>query len=65
MAGVTLSVEEIHAAPPEVRRWLEQEIVRALGMHPLQEHPTEPAAPPLTGSKRIPRTTIPAMWTSG
>jgi hypothetical protein len=49
MAGVTLSVEEIHAAPPEVRRWLEQEIVRALGMHPLQEHPTEPAAPPLTG----------------
>jgi hypothetical protein len=48
MAGITLSVEEIRAAPPEVRRWLEQEIVRALGMHPLQEHPTEPP-PPLIG----------------
>jgi hypothetical protein len=48
MAGVTLSVEEIHAAPPEVRRWIEQEIIRSLGMHPLQEHPA-PATPPLIG----------------
>jgi hypothetical protein len=43
MAGITLSVEEIRAAPPEVRRWLEEELARALGMHPLQEH----AAPPM------------------
>jgi hypothetical protein len=48
MAGITLSVDEIHAAPPEVRRWLEQEIVRALGMHPPQDH-TAPATPPLIG----------------
>ncbi len=48
MAGITLSVEEIRAAPPEVRRWLEQEIVRALGMHPLQDH-APPATPPLIG----------------
>jgi hypothetical protein len=49
MAGITLSAEEIRAAPPEVRRWLEQEIVRALGMHSLQEHPAQPAPPPLIG----------------
>jgi hypothetical protein len=34
MAGITLSVDEIKAAPPEVRRWLEQEIVRAFGGQP-------------------------------
>ena len=48
MAGITLTVEEIRAAPPEVRRWLEQEVVRVLGMHPLQEHPP-PATPQLVG----------------
>lgn len=31
MVGLTLSAEEIRAAPPEVRRWLEQEMVRAFG----------------------------------
>jgi hypothetical protein len=49
MAGLTLSVEEIRGAPPDVRRWLEQEVVRALGMHPLHERPTQPAPPPLIG----------------
>jgi hypothetical protein len=34
MAGITLSAEEIKAAPPEVRRWLEQEMVRAFGVQP-------------------------------
>jgi hypothetical protein len=34
MAGITLSMEEIRAAPPEVRRWLEQEIARAIGAVP-------------------------------
>lgn len=49
MAGLTLSVEEIHAAPPEVRRWLEQEIVRTLGLHLLQEPVAQAAMPPLVG----------------
>jgi hypothetical protein len=31
MAGITLTTEEIRGAPAEVRRWLEQEIVRAMG----------------------------------
>ena len=34
MAGITLSADEIKAAPPEVRRWLEQEIVHAFGGWP-------------------------------
>ena len=34
MAGITLSVDEIKAAPPEVRRWLEMEVLRALGVQP-------------------------------
>jgi hypothetical protein len=31
MLGVTLSVDEIEAAPPDVRRWLKQEIAYSLG----------------------------------
>lgn len=46
MAGITLSMDEIKAAPPEVRRWLEQEMVRAFGVHPA---PALPAAAPLIG----------------
>jgi hypothetical protein len=34
MAAITLSADEIKAAPPEVRRWLEQEIIRTLGPLP-------------------------------
>lgn len=45
MAGITLSADEIKAAPPEVRRWLEHEVLRALGVAP-----AAPAAPhPLVG----------------
>ncbi|HTI83578.1 MAG TPA: hypothetical protein VL614_24245 [Acetobacteraceae bacterium] len=45
MAGITLSADEIKAAPPEVRRWLEHEVLRALGLAP-----AAPAAPhPLVG----------------
>jgi hypothetical protein len=33
MVGITLSPEQIRAAPPEVRRWLEQELAVALGLH--------------------------------
>ena len=34
MAGLALSAEEIRNAPPAVRHWLEQEIVRTLGLQP-------------------------------
>jgi len=33
MVGITLSPEQIHQAPPEVRRWLEQQITSALGLY--------------------------------
>ena len=46
MAGITLSMDDIKAAPPEVRRWLEHEITRALG---LQAAPKPAQAPPLVG----------------
>ena len=32
MIGITLSVEQIRAAPPEVRRWIEHQVIAALGM---------------------------------
>lgn len=32
MIGITLSVEQIRAAPPEVRRWIEHEVFAALGV---------------------------------
>jgi hypothetical protein len=32
MVGITLSPEQIHQAPPEVRRWIEQQIGEALGL---------------------------------
>lgn len=41
MVGLTLSAEQIRTAPPEVRRWLEQEIMRTLGLqsgHELAAH---------------------------
>lgn len=31
MVGITLSPEQVRAAPPEVRRWLEQQIAESLG----------------------------------
>lgn len=46
MAGITLSAEEIKAAPPEVRRWLEQEVLRAIGA---QVARPQPAAAALVG----------------
>ena len=46
MAGITLSPEEIKAAPPEVRRWLEQELVRTLGLRAV---PAASRAPALVG----------------
>jgi hypothetical protein len=46
MAGVTLSADEIKAAPPEVRRWLEQEMLRSIGV---QVARPQPAAQALVG----------------
>jgi hypothetical protein len=46
MAGITLSMDDIKAAPPEVRRWLEHEIARALG---LQAVPAPAQAQSLVG----------------
>jgi hypothetical protein len=43
MAGITLSADEIKTAPPEVRRWLEQEVLRALGAQVARAQPTAPA----------------------
>jgi hypothetical protein len=45
MVGLTLSSEQIRSAPQEVRHWLEQEIVRTLGLQPGHEfshHATTP-----------------------
>ncbi len=32
MVGITLSPEQVRSAPPEVRKWLEHEIARSLGL---------------------------------
>ncbi len=42
MVGITLAPEQIRAAPPEVRQWLEQQIAHTLGL----PHPAEPSAVP-------------------
>lgn len=34
MVGITLSAEQIRKAPPEVRRWLEQELLISFGLQP-------------------------------
>jgi hypothetical protein len=44
MVGVTLSPEQIRNAPPEVRRWLEQELLASFG---LQQPATEAGVPQL------------------
>jgi hypothetical protein len=43
MAGITLSADEIKAAPPEVRRWLEHEMVRAFEVQAAAKPATAPA----------------------
>ncbi|MDR3532088.1 MAG: hypothetical protein P4L90_16250, partial [Rhodopila sp.] len=49
MLGVTLSAEEIKAAPSEVRRWLEHEIACTLGPRPATEGATHAQAPSSPG----------------
>lgn len=47
MVGITLTAEEIRAAPPEVRHWLEIQIASLAGG--AGEHETHPAAHALVG----------------
>ena len=47
MVGLTLSAEQIRSAPQEVRRWLEQEIMRTLGLQPGHQFAAQAATPPL------------------
>jgi len=49
MVGITLSQEEIRRAPPEVRRWLHQEIERTLGWTGPVEAPAHPEPVRLVG----------------
>jgi hypothetical protein len=42
MVGITLSAEQIHQAPPEVRRWLEQQIAVTFGPYPGGLYPGTP-----------------------
>lgn len=48
MIGITLSVEQIRAAPPEVRRWIEHEVIAALGVAA-----AAPAAPSASASHLV------------
>ena len=43
MIGITLSVEQIRSAPPEVRRWIEHEVIAALGVAAPAAAATTPA----------------------
>jgi hypothetical protein len=43
MVGITFSAEQIHQAPPEVRRWIEKQVSETLGLSraaPVAEAPT-------------------------
>ncbi|MGJ4927128.1 hypothetical protein ACQR1I_03895 [Bradyrhizobium sp. HKCCYLS2038] len=43
MIGITLSADQIRSAPPEVRRWIEHQVLAGLGLGP--EAPPVPALP--------------------
>jgi hypothetical protein len=45
MVGITLSAEQVRSAPPEVRRWLEQQLALTLGLN-APEPPPAPASRP-------------------
>ncbi|MDJ0390529.1 hypothetical protein QMO56_20665 [Roseomonas sp. E05] len=49
MVGITLSPEQIRAAPPQVRRWLEQEVAASLGLAGMAEPAPHPEPPHLVG----------------
>ncbi|MFZ0837107.1 MAG: hypothetical protein WAM77_06625 [Xanthobacteraceae bacterium] len=41
MVGITLTPEQIRTAPPDVRRWLEQELAKTFGLRPSQSEAPE------------------------
>jgi len=43
MIGITLSADQIRSAPPEVRRWIEHQVLAGLGLGP--EAPPVPTLP--------------------
>jgi|EndMetStandDraft_5_1072996.scaffolds.fasta_scaffold179767_2 hypothetical protein len=47
MVGITLSAEQIRSAPPEVRRWLEQQLALTLGLNALQPPQAQASRPHL------------------
>ena len=47
MVGITLTPEQIRAAPLEVRRWLEHELAVSLGLNPPALPITQPSSPHL------------------
>jgi len=42
MVGITLSAEQVRNAPPEVRRWLEQELLASFGLRQPAPQPNSP-----------------------
>ena len=47
MVGITLSPEQIRAAPPDVRRWIEHELAVSLGLNPPALPITQSSSPHL------------------
>src|SRR6185436_20850961 len=47
MVGITLSAEQIRSAPPEVRRWLEQQLALTLGLNAPQPPQAQASRPHL------------------
>ena len=49
MVGFALSADDIKTAPPEVRRWLEHQVVRSSDKEPTPKLPIDPPTAPLIG----------------
>ncbi|CAL75259.1 conserved hypothetical protein [Bradyrhizobium sp. ORS 278] len=45
MIGITLTADQIRSAPPEVRRWIEHQVLAGLGLGPEEAPPAPPALP--------------------
>lgn len=49
MVGITLSAEQLRAAPPDVRRWIEHEVAISLGLHAPEVVDAKRGSPQLVG----------------
>ena len=49
MVGITLSPEQLRAAPPDVRRWIEHEVAVSLGLHAPEIGDARRGSPQLVG----------------